>query len=212
MVTLEVMLDATRQELALRLMREFYYIGAQAPMDRRPLDEWIEDFRAVGFFAASSAMSVQHDGELCNITSLSFLDMRPRDEVWLYRVCTPGRQERAHWTPFISLASMYAPGGESNVADQPGAHLYAQLVQPDDILAIMGREWVIDPRGREIHDLGTITIVPPRTMPVKDLDDSALRDRYLALLGPQGTIQAMPTRTVILRDAQRVPDQPQEDA
>ncbi|GAA1733014.1 hypothetical protein [Microbacterium paludicola] len=190
----------TRSDRALQLLREFFFIAGQAPMDRRPLGEWIEEFQAVGFFAASYALSIGLDGVHANVNSLTFRDMRPREPVPLYRVCTPGREVRAHWTPFISLAARYAPGGDARVANQPGAHLYSTIVEPEGVLAILESEWVIDPRGRVLRDHGRIENVAPRQLLVRDLPESSFKDALMRTVGPVAKVEESPQRTLLLSD------------
>lgn len=126
-----------------------------SPHDRAPIAEWVARFREVGFFSAVEYGALTFGGRARWLRTIDFTDSRPRAAVTLFRAAVPGGQERVHWTPSPADAALFAGRRE-------GAHLWAIHAPPESILAVAYTqgiaEWVIDPRGHELVDLGPAAV------------------------------------------------------
>lgn len=116
--------------------------------------DWLEIFRAAGFFSYPPLIARQPDGRPVPLE-------RPGAPVTLYRGSTPDRMRRMSWTSEQALAEQL---GIRHTRYGPAA-LYMATVTPEGILAYLerrGEGWtvVVDPAEvtdikhlKEIHDL-----------------------------------------------------------
>jgi hypothetical protein len=145
---------AHREERALDLVHEVQVKQehGDGPNDRYRLDEWVAKFQDLGFFRVAHHAAII-DGKPTFIYAVEFADVRPTAPIKLFRLCDPDKLNRISWTPDPSLAVSFGPGGH-HPGMHPSAHLYVATVPRERILAIFNSEWVVNPAGLQVEDLG----------------------------------------------------------
>jgi hypothetical protein len=171
-----------RVSTAGELLASLTSIQGDSPMALKTVEEWIVELGAVGFFTATRTMA-RLDGTDVNLKTIDFTDVRPRNSIQLWRVCNPGRERSIFWSNGLeTLVKHFVPEGNRWGINHNEAHLYSAVVDPDRIFAIVQDwEWIIDPRGLNIHDHGQIEKFPMRPKSrVRDMPDSPQRTHLIA--------------------------------
>ena len=183
---------SAREERALELANGSQTVQIPAPSGQKPAAEWVREFRSFGFFRATQIGAVLA-GTARMLQLVSFADTRPREATMIFRVSDPDRLHRVSWTPLVSAALKYAPGGEASASvKHDNARLFSALVDPADVLAVLNDyEWIVDPaRITAIRDHGPIVTSIPVT-PVRALPDSPGKAIAMALYGPDALVQRL---------------------
>ncbi|MGF6821933.1 hypothetical protein M2317_000819 [Microbacterium sp. ZKA21] len=179
-----------REERALELANAIQTLQSTAPSAQKPAADWVREFRAFGFFRATQIGAVLA-GTARNLQLVSFADTRPREAAMIFRVSAPDGQHRVSWTPLVSAALKYAPGGEnSGHVKHDDARLFSAVVEPDDVLAVLNDyEWIVDTaRLTDVRDHGPIVATLPVSV-VSDLPDSPGKALAMKLLGPGALVK-----------------------
>lgn len=161
-----------REQAALRLTSDVIAAADVGPNDHTTTAEWVERFRAIGFFRVTHGAFVA-GGVDTYVELLEFGRGKPLNALRLFRTADPGSERRISWTADLKVAQYFAPGGEKQMHQR--AHLWSADVPPKALLAILGTEYIVDPTDLVIFDHGPVRQAPAGHK--RPLATSALRLR-----------------------------------
>lgn len=194
-----------RDDIALKLADAIQTWHEIAPSMQATPNEWARRFREFGFFRATQVAATLN-GSARMLRFVSFADMRPSESTTIFRVCSTGREKHISWTPMLSQALNYAPGGEKSMfVTHDDARLFSAVVHPADVLAVLNDfEWVVDSDRLEgITDHGPVKATLP-TISLSEVKEQPEKAELIALLGPDYPVQMTDGDPYLLSDSRNV--------